>query len=224
MSANGLKGAVNLCVDKLVQEFVENPYSFYTESTMHCYLYELLDRAGMNQRLPTNAGYGMRQLQKEYPPIRPETKGRRGHYDLVVFDPESIGAVDQWNHRHGREPIGPAVAVEMGLNKGLVSNPARVEPNLRASVKELGRLADPNNRVGWGLMLYFYRYVDSEFHLDSLRRILEILEERAVRAARASTRIVAAGCAPDGPDRYKPRKRYEFRTQDGRATRNGTPP
>lgn len=87
------------CVYDLIKTFFSNPFLFYTENDLHCYLYKLLF-----ERLE-EAGYGLYEtldnkatilLHKEYPTKekyrKPEKDpaGRRGHFDLCLWNPEEV--------------------------------------------------------------------------------------------------------------------------------------
>jgi len=86
-------------IDHLVTTFKKGPYSFYTENDLHCYLYtQLVNSLSMEEWICNTAdGKESILLHKEYPTkqryIEEELKevdssGRRGHFDLCIWNPE----------------------------------------------------------------------------------------------------------------------------------------
>ena len=100
--AQKLVSIVESSIKSLVDRFMETPYLFYTESDLHCFLYNQLYRK-MNA-----AGFGTYKtsdnkisilLHKEYPTkerynrkrLATDPKGKRGHFDLCVWNPNVVG-------------------------------------------------------------------------------------------------------------------------------------
>jgi hypothetical protein len=89
---------VEVAINSLIEAFVLQPYSFYTESDLHCFLYrEILNRLPMKElACRTKEGRQSLLLHKEYPTkVRYSAKGlcekdsgARGHFDLCFWNPE----------------------------------------------------------------------------------------------------------------------------------------
>lgn len=165
-----LVARVGLCVRKLEDLFAESPYAFHSENSMHCHLYLLLTQEGLNSLLPTSAGFVMYGVQNEYPPVVPGDSPRRGLFDLVVFDQNSARQVIEYNHRRDDCPVSPRMAFELGLNK--------FKGKVEKLKLEMTRLSNPENGVGRGVVLYFYRYVagHEERYEATKTRLVEIAE------------------------------------------------
>lgn len=77
---------VEEAVATMVNKFKERFKEFTSENDLHCYIYHILYKIGINEvnkRLI---------LHKEYPSCsnRGRKKTRKGHFDLIVFNPESL--------------------------------------------------------------------------------------------------------------------------------------
>ncbi|MBA7699021.1 hypothetical protein ES703_107705 [subsurface metagenome] len=155
---------VEECVGKLVEEFKNNPYHFYTEQAMHCYLYHILiEKEEFRKPHPAADKKETILLHKEYPTIklykRKQNKklrdkekgerGTRGHFDIVILDPEDIKKISvkksTAKFRKGKTPIAPAVAIELALDEGTVH-----------LANDHKKLADGTR----GYLLHFIRDVD----------------------------------------------------------------
>ncbi len=89
---------VEAAISSLIDAFVHNPYLFYTENDLHCFLYrEILNRLPIEDlRCRTQDGQQSFLLHKEYPTkLRYSAKGlcqtplgARGHFDLCFWNPE----------------------------------------------------------------------------------------------------------------------------------------
>jgi len=183
-------------VGLLVAKFLKTPHLFYTESSIHAELYHRLSEATVNNEFRTKSGYAMLSIQREYPPIEPEPGSRRGRLDLVLLGQEAIESIDNWNFRKRDEtplgrPVGPRVAIEMGLNKGLTQDADEAERRLAEIDKELARLTLSKNSIGLGLLLYFYRYATHD--RDSMKSILQIVRNKGLAAQRSDVWVAAAG-------------------------------
>ncbi len=211
MDRSGIKQGVKECISALFEEFTQEPHAFYKENTVHCHMYHLLTEAGLNESFPTKTGYTMRQVQKEYPPILAEETGRRGRFDLVVFDESEIGSVNDWDHRQDGKPVGPATAIEFGLNKGFVNDPGRVD--LADIDKELRRTSATANRVGFGVVIYLYRY--ATYQVEPMKAILQVLEEKATALENAAISIIAV--AFDVERDYTPMAHLRLEIEDGKV-------
>lgn len=97
----------NLVEDKIkttVNHFCRKPLNYFTESDIHSYLYHALYREkNFSRQYPTqNPTQKTILIHREYPtffkfkkdmPVIPSKEaGKRGHYDLVVLNPEFVKA------------------------------------------------------------------------------------------------------------------------------------
>jgi hypothetical protein len=99
-----LEDNIEKCINALLEKFLKWPLNFFTESDAHSYLYYYFFRFGSKEiKKPYHTNDSKRTvlIHREYPTsfrYRKETmqldekKGGRGHYDLVVLDPEFVKA------------------------------------------------------------------------------------------------------------------------------------
>lgn len=98
-----LEDDIEKCIKSLIEKFLKWPYNFFTESDAHSYLYYYLFRFGskeLKRFYPTKGSKAKTVLpHREYPTSfryhkknmqLDEQTGGRGHYDLVVLNPEFI--------------------------------------------------------------------------------------------------------------------------------------
>src|SRR5439155_1306161 len=159
---------------------------------------------------------GMRQVQKEYPPVIPESKKTRGRYDISVFDKDRIASVDWWTHWRANgtargTPVAPTVAIEIGLNKGVSQDPNGTEGRLSDIDKELGRLTDGRNGLELGLLVYLYRYATHD--RPAMLRIVELVKARTRQFEHPNLTLVAVGF--DQNKGYSPIEYYELHVRNG---------
>ena len=92
-------------IERLTESFHQNPYCFFTESDIHSVLYNITkEELQQNEAIyeKTIDGHRVSLVHHEYPtPFRCDMKGygfeiknekpyKRGHYDLVVLNPEFV--------------------------------------------------------------------------------------------------------------------------------------
>ena len=113
---------VEQSINKLIGEFLQNPYLHRVEHSLHCQLYcHLVD----SKELGKSEDYGgvlPRRVQKEWPETRPRPrkKNRRGNFDLAILGPAfrpNFQSIDVRNFQLGL--IKPGVVIEIGLDYGL---------------------------------------------------------------------------------------------------------
>ena len=148
-------------------KFLESPFSFYTESDMHCYLYKELS---FRFREEHNVKIGNKDktvqttlLHNEYPTLscyykskagvlirynkeknkKPNFRPTRGRFDLAIIDPDSPG-----NFKKKRTSI----AIELSLNKDIDK-----DNKLIHLTNDCEKLTDKENGVDQGYILHFIR-------------------------------------------------------------------
>lgn len=170
-------------MDRLVQFFLDKPYSFYSENDLHCALYHILDDLSLNRDCQARAGNRLvasTLLHKEYPtkgrykrrndgPSKKIEKGSRGHFDLCLWDPKLTE--ERYISRAGG--VGEQrtlAAVELSLNE----NHKRFMWHV---YWDWLKLSDPENKVEKGIILFFvrdYPYERVKFPRDGFIRKLNI--------------------------------------------------
>ena len=98
-----IQSALENAVHKLLDEFVQEPYTFFTEADAVVRFHQLVDDAPeLSRRVQTGDGYEISLAHREYPTFfrfddrdpkeRLESRGSRGHYDTVVLNPDFVAA------------------------------------------------------------------------------------------------------------------------------------
>jgi len=166
------------CVYDLIRTFFSTPFLFYTENDLHCFLYKLLSK-----RLE-ETGYGLYEtldkklstlLHKEYPTKKryrktaEDTTGRRGHFDLCIWNPKEVDArlFRSSNPAEIDREQQTYIAFEFLLVKG--KGWGTLEKAIRHTKWDLLKLKD--NEVEYGYVLLFAR--DWSFREDFLSKIRE---------------------------------------------------
>ena len=96
-----LEKPLDSCISSLSHKFLKWPNNFFTESDAHSFLYYYIFRSGpkdLKLFYPTNDGSKTVLIHREYPTsfrffkesMERDDRGGRGHYDLVVLNPEFI--------------------------------------------------------------------------------------------------------------------------------------
>lgn len=94
-----IEKGIESCISSLSEKFLKWPYNFFTESDAHSFLYYHMFRYGpkaLKQIYKTKDGQMTVLIHREYPTCFRyskerkclDEKGGRGHYDLVVLNPE----------------------------------------------------------------------------------------------------------------------------------------
>jgi len=158
----------------LVDKLMEMPFFFHSEEDMHAYLYHKLISGKLGGFfVETHFGDKSVLLHREYPTLRIYPGGRRGHFDLVIIDPERASE-SHWRMQTREPPYsGHRVnaAFEFGLN---AIGTTRLD--LTHFRKDLERLTNTENKVEHGYLPFFIRRQD--YLRDSgLLRMMDRLPE-----------------------------------------------
>ncbi len=189
-----LVGIVKECINKLVETFLSNPYLFYTESDLHCYLYNLLYckkvQSGLDDIFETCDKKQSILLHKEYPTkerysrkhlkIKPE--GSRGHFDLCIWNPTLVN--ERLFRASKTEDIEKEQQTYIAIEFNLAERNSSLEDAIHhmkwdglklSDYAALEQTKDPkenvSNEVKYGYLLFFVRdWIHSD---EFLRRIRE---------------------------------------------------
>jgi hypothetical protein len=160
----------------LVRRFRNHPYAFYTETDMHCYLWHRLYRPPFNLLFKTSEGFDTLLLHKEFPTKaryrRQDDKTlkndlsarRRGHFDVSIWDPKYVSS-----RGHRKQQV--LCAAELALNE--------CGQNNVHTINDATKLADPQNELKHGSILYFVR--DDPTFEDNCDYIWKQLNDAAQR-------------------------------------------
>lgn len=137
------------CIQKLISKFRDYPDFFYSESDMQCYLYHLLfENKVLQKTYRTKDGKESGILHNEYRTygkyvkeddlLKPSEKGRRGHFDLIILDQNSVSQQKLFESRI-------LFSIEMAFK------------NLSWShfENDVTKLTDNRNKVMYGYILWF---------------------------------------------------------------------
>ncbi len=219
MDDQDLLERVRASLDELIEDFLNFPHAHRTERSMHCHLYHLMAKRGLDRVLKSGGGFSVRGLQNEYPPVIASPGSRHGLFDLVALDASGAAAMTEWNYRaaDGRY-VPPAIAIELKLGGGLRWNTSGVR--LADLEKELSRLADKENGIAHPFLLYFYRvarYQDDDAQVRAFNRLSEIYTEGAGRFPRVTSWLISVEFDPSRG--YRRFSASVTRSEDGMVTR-----
>lgn len=171
------------CVDnsiiELIEVFCKTPYFFYTEHDIHCFLYQLIaSRIKRNDKwhtiintkkfptLPIHREYPSKAIyikdspytNEEYKKRSNTERGKRKHFDLVVFNDSYIDFSDFKNRNVSyNDPTTPFIAIQIGLDTDL--------KHLRGDWKSLN---EPINCVDYKYLLHFDRKSHTKGYIDAI--------------------------------------------------------
>ena len=177
-----------MAIDCLIRTFRNNPYFFYTENDLHCYLHdEICSRlSATDWQCVTKDDKRSVLLHKEYPtkerydatvPKR-AAKGKRGHFDLCIWNPEKTKErMFRATSTNFEEEQQTFIAAELDLIEGTESLKQAVH-----HVKwDLLKLKGKKNEVEHGYSLIFARdWIYSDKFLRTIKSETEKEQETAV--------------------------------------------
>lgn len=159
-------------IKELIKVFCENPYFFYTENDIHCFLYRLLydEMYGKGKWETTinDKGFSTLPFHKEYPTrvynIKKEKsndgEGTRGHFDIVVFH-DTKDIFEFKNLNKNREPSKPFIAIQIGLDTDTVCKHLEADCN---------SLTEPENYVEYKYLLHFDRKKHKKNTIENIKQ------------------------------------------------------
>ena len=169
---------VEQAINKLVDEFIQNPYLHRVEHSLHCQLFcHLIDSKELGQ-IEDYGEVSPRRVQKEWPETTPrDGHNRRGNSDLAVLGPAA-----QLNHQSVSPDsfqlglIKPGVVIELGLDYDL--------NHLKQDEMKL-----INSDVRHGYLVHFARPTGEPQNLTELEQfinqVIKTEQERNIRIAYA---------------------------------------
>ena len=155
---------VEQAINKLIDEFIQNPYLHRVEHSLHCQLYCHLTDSKVLGKIEDYGGVSPRRVQKEWPESKPrEGHNRRGNSDLAILGPAAQfthQSVSPDNFQLGL--IKPGVVIEIGLDYDL-DHLEQDEIKLR------------NSDVRHGYLVHFARPTGEPQNLDELEQVIKRL-------------------------------------------------
>jgi hypothetical protein len=153
-------------IDELITTFKKNPYLFYTENDLHCYLYkEIFNKLPFEEWLcKTSDGKTSILLHKEYPTKaryvaknleKVTSRGARGHFDISIWNPEETEnrLFRVVNSTAFEKEQHTFIVVEFDMIEG--NTP--FEEAMHHFKWDLLKLSSPENHVEYGYSLVFVR-------------------------------------------------------------------
>ncbi|MGA7677248.1 MAG: hypothetical protein WCA51_02600 [Dehalococcoidia bacterium] len=165
--------ATERAIAKLVTDFQHNSDRFWNERDMHWILFYYLKQEGTIQE-----AYSTQLIRAEFPTVKKfgEKNPARGHYDLVVLDPESYSseavqrmkAWDPWDEYLQLVKVVIAVEIKLWL--------ARLP--LERTDWDIQKLTETSNNV---LNAYFLNFVQLNFGRQHTQDYYRDLREYLMR-------------------------------------------
>jgi hypothetical protein len=205
---------IELALKRLSQEFLDDPYRYFTEADVvsRCrQLLELNDELGRNYI--TKDGHKIRLIHQEYPtsfryqgdvPMVATPDGRRGHYDLVILNPDFIEAnyaesITNRLLKHAvQEQTGSFVAViefklsYRGWSRGAYEN----------AVIDLQKLAASKSDLSYAVMLMRYNAPTMKRWELYWPQICEEVKKPDVRGVRSTFTVHWLSTQTNEPNTY----------------------
>lgn len=157
---------IDAAIDELITTFKRNPYFFYTENDLHCYLYNEIfnkmppegwlckTRDGktsilLHKEYPTKARYVAKKLEKV------TSRGARGHFDISIWNPEEAEnrLFRVFNSTDFEKEQHTFIVVELDMVEGN----EHFEQAMHHFKWDLLKLASEENQVEHGYSLVFVR-------------------------------------------------------------------
>jgi hypothetical protein len=156
---------VESAIDNLLMTFKKSPYFFYTESDLHCYLYnEIFNELPLedwqcktkdgessilfHKEYPTKERYSAKNLQENV------SRGAREHFDLCIWNPERTGErLFRARSTNFEEEQHTFIAIEFDLIEGNAS----LKDAIHHFKWDLLKLRSAKNEVEYGYSLVFVR-------------------------------------------------------------------
>lgn len=142
-------------IDKLVTYFVENPYAFFTEADAVIHLSKLLMvDPFFGKTIRSSDGLETFLIHREYPTffrfddnnpvarLDPGSGARRGHYDLVILNPEFIQShqAEEITNRRVSEIRNKAIIPFQAVIEFKLDNIGWSKGRTRGALAEMGKL------------------------------------------------------------------------------------
>lgn len=167
------KDLVEQSIDRLVQEFLEQPYLHRVEHSIHAELFHIMmSHSELAQRVSLGSHSAKTQLvHKEWPESIARRGNRRGNFDLVVLTPDLLKgcpSIRAFREGHLHAPI----VIEMGLDYDA--------KHLAMDAKKL-----MNSKPKHGYLIHFVRELPREPVAEQI--ILGIEEKFGIKTAFAWT-------------------------------------
>jgi len=159
---------VERAINALLDDFIRFPYLHRVEHSIHCALYRnLMDSELLLQKLDLGA-FKTGVVHKEWPETtpRPEKRGRRGNFDLVILAPPKSGERPVGLGDFIRGFIRPAIVVELGLDYD--------ERHLKEDVRKL-----KNSEVAHGYLVHLARWIVRPQDDDVRKHIIELIKNES---------------------------------------------
>src|SRR3990172_396463 len=120
--------ALERVIEKLISDFQAAPNRFWNERAIHWTLFHYLKSEEVFQKPKTEL------IRAEFPTLKPfgQERPARGHYDLVVLQPDSAEYLDKVSTWHGweghleRVRLLAAVEVKLWLQRGKYERAAKI--------------------------------------------------------------------------------------------------
>jgi hypothetical protein len=165
ISKNQLVTITESSILKLIHAFQQNSWLFYTESDLHCYLYnQIFNNLPLEQwGCETSSGPKSCLIHKEYPTKERYSrkllqeglkKGSRGHFDLTIWNPE---ITKQRFFRAANQNFEKEQQTFIVLELDFKENNANIDAAFHHFQWDLMKLKSPKNEVENGYLLVFSR-------------------------------------------------------------------
>jgi hypothetical protein len=146
--------ALESAIRELVDEFLKEPYRFFTEADTVAGFHQILDGdPAFNRRVCTSDGYEVGLVHREYPTFfrfsdsdpteRLPSRASRGHYDTVILSPEFVEAHPAATviNRNIKAPRDESITPFQAVVEFKLDNLGWSKGRTRGAIAELGKFS-----------------------------------------------------------------------------------
>ena len=188
VSKRQLVDIVESSINELVRIYQKNPYSFYAENDLHCYLYHEIfskllptywlcttkdEKSSilLHKEYPTKQRYSAKDLRESVP------KGARGHFDLSIWNPEKTK--DRLFRVRSSTDFEKEQQTFIAIEFDLIEGSNGLDSAVHHLKWDLLKLRSAKNEIEHGYSLVFVRdWVHSNKFLEEIRG--EFAEEQDI--------------------------------------------
>ncbi len=156
---NSLETRLHKSIDKVVVAFAENPFHYFTEADVVADLKYLLTQE-LQEACESKDGINMQLVHQEYPTFfKQKNVNRRGHYNIVVLNPEFIRSNHSWTIAKPGIGFDPNVKPFLAVVEAKLFYEGIAKNRANAVIKDLNKLESSKENSDFMFYVHFQRYL-----------------------------------------------------------------
>jgi len=157
MDCTKWKENIDRVVADVCIQIIKEPLSYFSEADIQQLLVEGLRKIEpLGKSYPTNVHKGKESISTYRTSLlhREYGGGDGTRIDIVIFDPDDVGEIDDVNLKKGKGYLVPVYAFELGTEKT-----SKADEHFKSDLKKLKKLNDCTEKNGTGYLIHFYKDV-----------------------------------------------------------------